>query len=483
MLVLLVLLAPALVGLVALATPWRLALGRWSAASSAVVLGLGVDLGVRSLHHASTALGGTLRADPLSAFMVVVIGTVALLATLQTPRVMAQELAAGTTTPRRASYYVALMHAFIACMLVAVLAANLGVLWVAVEATTIATTFLVSHHRTRGAYEASWKYVILCSVGIALAFLGTVLVYFAALHAGGPSTTASLDWTALMTRAPHLNPGLVRLALALLVLGYGTKVGLAPTHSWLADAHSQAPAPVSALMSGVLLTVAFYALLRFRAIAVVTLGPAFPRVLFVAVGLTSLAVAAALLIAQRDLKRMLAYSSVEHMGLMALGAAAGSPLAVAAILLHMLGHGLTKSVLFLTSGEIAHAEGTTSMPAITGLVSRRPLLGGVFGTGLLALLGFPPFSLFVSEFSMARAEVQVGLWWVVAIALGCLSVILVAVTHHARHLLLGPGDAAGASPRSVAIPFVAALVACAAIGVSAWPLLSLLHAAAHVVTP
>ena len=150
-------------------------------------------------------------------------------------------------------------------MLLAVLAANLGVLWVAVEATTVATTFLVGHRRTKGSLEASWKYIVICSVGIALAFLGTVLVYLAAIHAGGHSAHA-LDWTSLMATARHLDPSVMRLAFALLVLGYGTKVGLAPMHSWLPDAHSQAPAPISALMSGVLLTVAFYAILRFKAI-------------------------------------------------------------------------------------------------------------------------------------------------------------------------------------------------------------------------
>jgi hydrogenase-4 component F len=274
--------------------------------------------------------------------------------------------------------------------------------------------------------------------------------------------------------------------MALLVLGYGTKVGLAPMHSWLPDAHSQAPAPISALMSGVLLTVAFYALLRFKAIADVALGVTYARGLFIVVGIGSLLVASALLIAQRDYKRMLAYSSVEHMGLLALGAAAGSPLAIAAVLLHILGHGITKSVLFLSSGEIHHLEGTTEIDKVKVLLERRPVLGGIFGFGLVALLGFPPFSLFVSEFNMARAEVDVGLWWVVAISLVCLSVIFASLFSHARAMLFGASETperATLTARSVAIPLVGALVVCAAIGVVAWPLQSLLHAAAHVVSP
>ena len=325
---------------------------------------------------------------------------------------------------------------------------------------------------------------MICSAGIALAFLGTVLVYFAALHAAG-HPSGSLDWTALMTAAPRLNPGVMRLALALLVLGYGTKVGLAPMHSWLPDAHSQAPAPVSALMSGVLLTVAFYALLRFKAIADAALGTGYPRALLVTAGLASLAVAASLLLTQRDYKRMLAYHSIEHMGLIALGAAAGSTLAIAAVLLHILGHGLAKAVLFLASGEILLAEGSSEIAKVPALLSRRPVLGGIFGSGLAALLGLPPFSLFASELNMIRAEFAVGLGWAAAVALACMAVIFAAVMAHGRHLLLGQAASPvrpQATPRIVAVPLTAGLLACVVLGVSAWPVQPLLHAAAQVVT-
>src|ERR1019366_6964118 len=204
--------------------------------------------------HAAPASGlrGVLRADALSAFMVLVIGVIAVLATCQGVRYLGAEIASGRCSRRHASLYAVLVQGFVATMLLAVLAANLGVLWVAVEATTIVTTFLVGHRGTRSSLEASWKYIVICSVGIALAFLGTVLVYLAALHASGHGAHA-LDWTSLVAPSHHLDPGVMRLAFALLVLGYGTKVGLAPMHSWLPDAHSQAPAPVSALMSGVLL--------------------------------------------------------------------------------------------------------------------------------------------------------------------------------------------------------------------------------------
>ena len=475
---------PVLGGAVIAAFRWR-AWAAWAAVgTNAGVLGLAIGLSVRVVRHgAVVGAWGALRADALSAFMALVIGAIALLASWLGVRTIALELAEGRCSERRATLYGALVQAFVATMLLAVLAANLGVVWVGVEATTVATTFLVGHRRTKGSLEASWKYIVICSVGIALAFLGTVLMYLAALHAGGHSAGA-LDWTWLITHARLLDPSLVRLAFALVVLGYGTKVGLAPMHSWLPDAHSQAPAPVSALMSGVLLTVAFYAILRFKAICDLAVGPHFARTLLVVVALLSLAVAASLLLTQRDYKRMLAYHSIEHMGLIALGAAAGIQLAIAAVLLHILGHGLAKSVLFLTSGEIMAEEGTSQIDRVRALLARRPALGGVFGIGLLALLGFPPFSLFISELVMIRAEFQVGLGWAAGLALVAMVVIFIAVVNHARHMLLGRGDAptTSRSPSSVTmVPLVGGLSLCAAIGVFAWPLSGLLQAAAHSV--
>ena len=475
---------PLAAGAAAAVMPWRRWVSWAATAANAAVLVLGITLAAQATHrHLPGVAGGALRADALSAFMVVVIGAIAVLASCQSVRYLSAEIGRGACTARHAALYTTLVQAFVSCMLVAVLAANLGVMWVAVEATTIATTFLVGHRRTGGALEASWKYMVICSVGIALAFLGTVLIYFAALHASG-HPAGSLDWTSLMAAAHHLDPGVVRLAMGLLVLGYGTKAGLAPMHSWLPDAHSQAPAPVSALMSGVLLTVAFYALLRFKAIADGALGPGSPRALLVVAGLGSLAVAASLLLTQRDYKRMLAYHSIEHMGLIALGAAAGSSLAIAAVLLHILGHGLAKGVLFLASGEILLAEGTSEIAKVPALLSRRPVLGGIFGFGLVALLGLPPFSLFASELNMVRAEFAAGLGWAAAIALACMAVIFAAVMAHGRHLLLGDAAPQGrrqATPWIVAVPLATGLLACAFLGVSAWPLQPLLHAAAQVV--
>jgi len=485
-----VVLVPVAVGLVTVVVGWRPWVAWAAVASDAAVVGLGATLATLTVHGpARTGGGGILRADALSAFMVVVIGGVALLASTASARTVAADVATGRSPVRHASQYGVLVQAFVAAMLLAVLAANAGVLWVAVEATTVVTAFLVAHRRTRGALEASWKYLVICSVGIALAFLGTVLTYLAASRVGGHGLH-SLDWVSLDAAAHRLDPGAVRLSFALVVFGYGTKAGLAPMHSWLPDAHGEAPAPVSALLSGALLAVAFYAILRFRPIVDAAVGPAFPRALLVTAGLLSLAVAASLLIAQRDLKRLLAYSSIEHMGLVALGAAAGVPAAVAAVLLQILGHGLVKGALFIASGEIVAGEGTSRIDGIRGLAARRPVLGGIFGLGLLALLGMPPFSLFASELAMFRAEAAAGLGWVVVAALAALAVVVLAVVAHGRHLLLGPPGAGppGAGPSApvrwtVSVPLITALSLCGLVGVVAWPLGPLLQAASRVVAP
>jgi hydrogenase-4 component F len=493
-------------------------------ASAAASLGAAIALAVvRSEKGPGTAFGGLVRADSLSYFMLIVIGAVGLLATAASPAWLNAEIAAGRASPRAAVKHSALVQLFLAAMAAAVTSASLGLTWVAIEGTTIVTAFLVGQRKTRQAVEAAWKYVMICSTGIALALLGLLVLNAAAAHAGVP---ADLGWARLVAAAPHLDRGVTRIAVALLLIGFGTKAGLAPLHAWLPDAHGQAPAPVSALMSGVLLSVAFYAVLRVKAIADVALGVGYARTLLVILALASLLLAASLLIRQRDYKRMLAYSSIEHMGLLALGAAAGGPLAIAAVLLHMLGHGLAKGSLFISAGRVLQLTGTHRIDGVRALASRAPLLAGCLGLGVLALLGFPPFSLFASELGLARAGFAAGLGWATALALALILVIAAALLTHVSRMLLGPlpaapdGElAAGAGPSApeperagstpdfqngaVAtlappamrtaetaqpgaklpahglLPVVVALAACAALGVYAGPLTTLLHAAAQ----
>jgi hydrogenase-4 component F len=480
-------LAPVIVPLVGAAVyllgGWR-PVTRWvSAASAALTLAAAsVTAATVSASGPRIALAGLIRGDALSAFMLIVIGAVALLATAATPAYLSGEIDAGRATVRTAARHSVLVQVFLAAMALAVLAANLGVLWVAVEATTIVTAFLVGQRRTRTAIEAAWKYVVICSTGIALALLGTFLLNFAAQHAPG---APGLDLAALAQAAHGLDPGVTRIAVVLLVVGFGAKAGLAPLHAWLPDAHSQAPAPVSALMSGVLLSVAFYAILRVKVIADAALGAGFARSVLIVMALASLVVAASLLLAQRDYKRMLAYSSIEHLGLVALGAAVGSPLALAAALLHVLGHGLAKGVLFLGAGRMLQTTGTSSIDGVRGLAARQPTLAGCFGFGVLALIGLPPFSVFASEFGIARSGFEAGLGWVTAAALILVLVIAAALIGHTSRMLLGtPPDGPGAAtavrplPITVAITLVGGLVAAAALGITTGPLRSLLRLAA-----
>jgi hydrogenase-4 component F len=466
--------AALLAAVIVLAVP-----GRVGAAAAIIapvaVLASGIVL---AADPARTATVGPLRADALTAWMLLAIGAVATLAGSAAPAYLRDH------DRRERRRYLVLTQLFLACMCVAVLADNLGLLWVAIEATTIVTAFLVGHRRTRTAIEAAWKYVVLCSIGVAVAFLGTVCVYAASVAAGADGATA-LNWTHLTARATTLDPALMRLAAGLILLGFGTKAGLAPMHAWLPDAHSQAPAPVSALMSGVLLSVAFYAILRYKTITDQVLGSAYTRTLLLIAALASLTVAAALLIGQRDYKRLLAYSSIEHMGLIALGTAFGVKLAIAAVLLHILGHGMAKGVAFCASGRILDLAGSADIESVRGLAARRPGLAATFGISLIALLGLPPFSLFASELGIARAGFAAGHGWAVAAAFALILIAFAAIIRHSTGMLMGtpPPRPTGATGGSVTLALLATgLVATAALGITLGPLGQLLDAAATVVT-
>ena len=473
-----------------LAFGWRTATVWISAVSAGLVLAAAIAVAATVVHDGpQTGLAGLVRADPLTVFMLIVIGAIGLLATAATPAWLRGEITAGRATARTATRHSVLVQGFLAAMGLAVLAANLGVVWVAIEATTIVTAFLVGQRRTKAAVEAAWKYVVICSTGIALALLGILLLAYAAGHTAPPT---GLDWTGLLASAPHLDTGVTRIAVALLILGFGTKAGLAPLHAWLPDAHGQAPAPVSALMSGVLLSVAFSAILRVKVISDAALGAGFARVLLAVLALASLVLAASLLIRQRDYKRMLAYSSIEHMGLLSLGAAAGGPLALAAVLLHILGHGLAKGVLFCSAGRLLQFTRTTRIDAVHGLAGRVPVLAGCVGFGVLALIGLPPFSIFASEIGIVRAGFATGLGWVTALALLLVLIIAAALIAHTSRMLLGTpdplpdGPGAATSPVRISAaslwPLVAGLAVCAVLGVSAGPLSTLLHLAADTLT-
>jgi hydrogenase-4 component F len=296
---------------------------------------------------------------------------------------------------------------------------------------------------TKSSVEASWKYILICSVGIALAFAGTVLGYFDFVSLSGRAENA-LNWPVLLASAPLLHPEVMKLAFVFLLVGYGTKAGIAPMHTWLPDAHSEAPTPLSATMSGVLLAVALYAVLRWKVVVDATLGEGYTNKLLIALGLLSLVVASFSIVLSRNYKRMLAYSSIEHTGLMCLGLALG-PLGVFAAMLHLINHTAAKSMTFLLTGRVLHRYHTTQIKGVSGLLKSMPGTAGMLAVGFLATIGLPPFGLFISEFALIRAGFATGRPWLMGAVLILLAVAFVAIISHLNRMLYG------APPEGVAV--------------------------------
>jgi hydrogenase-4 component F len=329
------------------------------------------------------------------------------------------ELEIGRLTPANLRFYHAMYQALMFAMNLALLANNIGLMWVAIELATLTTVLMVGIYRTHEALEAAWKYFILGSVGIALALFGTILVYMAARPAIGEGHDAMV-WTALMAKASDLNPGLLNIAFVFLMLGYGTKVGLAPLHAWLPDAHAEGPTPVSAVLSGLLLNVALYAVLRFKMLMAANPAAIAPGPLMATLGLLSLVFAGFMLYRRRDIKRMFAYSSIEHMGLITFAFGMGGPLTNFAALLHMTMHSLTKSAIFFAVGHIAQVKGTQKVAEIRGLTESHPVLGWGLVTGVIAIAGFPPLGIFMSEFLIVSSTFARSPLLAVVLVLGLL---------------------------------------------------------------
>ena len=305
----------------------------------------------------------------------------------------------------RMRFYHAMYQLFIFAMLLALLTNNVGVLWISMELATLATVLLVSLYRTPNAIEAAWKYFILCGVGIAQALFGTVLLYFAAERVLGVGGEALL-WTNLSQVSGQLEPTVLRLAFVFLMVGYGTKVGLVPLHNWLPDAHSEGPTPISAVLSGLLLNVALYALVRCKVLVDGSTGTHMAGNMLIGFGLLSILVAAFSLLRQKDIKRMFAYSSIENMGIATFAFGIGGPIATFGALLHMLVHSLVKSSIFFTVGHASQMHGTQEMDRIRGLIKGNPVVGWAFIFGAMALVGMPPFGLFASEFLILTATIK-----------------------------------------------------------------------------
>jgi hydrogenase-4 component F len=374
--------------------------------------------------------------DPFNVFLVTLTAFVGLTTSLFSRPYMRIERDHGRVSARQLRLYHSMYQLFMATMLIALTTNNLGLMWVAMEAATLSTVLLVTLYRTPAALEAGWKYFILCGVGIAQALFGTILLYFAAEKVLGSSGVDALLWTHLNAVKGQLEPAVLSLAFVFLLVGYGTKVGLAPLHNWLPDAHAEGPTPISAVLSGLLLNVAIYAVVRCKVLVEGSLGTALPSRMLMGFGLLSVVLASLFLWRQRDIKRLFAYSSIEHMGIITFAFGMGGAVANFAALLHMTVHSLTKSAIFFTVGHAVQKSGSQQMEDIRGLVTTNPTIGWGLMLGSLAILGMPPFGVFASEFLILTTAMKQQPW-ATPILLLALAVAFAAIFGRVQPMVFG----------------------------------------------
>ncbi len=374
--------------------------------------------------------------DPFNVFLVTLTAFVGLTTALFSRPYMRVEMAHGRLSPGRLRLYHAMYQLFTFTMLLALTTNNIGLLWVAMEGATLSTVLLVTLYRTPASLEAGWKYFILCGVGIAQALFGTILIYFAAEKVVGGEGVTALLWTHLDAVKTLLEPRVMSIAFVFLLVGYGTKVGLAPLHNWLPDAHAEGPTPISAVLSGLLLNVALYAVVRCKVLVEGSLGTQLPSNMLMGFGLVSVVLASFFLWRQRDIKRLFAYSSVEHMGIITFAFGMGGPVANFAALLHMTVHSLTKSAIFFTVGHAAQKAGSQLMDQIRGLITLSPTIGWGLMLGSLAIIGMPPFGVFAAEFLILTTAMKQQPW-ATPILLLALGVAFAAVFGRVQPMVFG----------------------------------------------
>lgn len=415
--------------------------------------------------HTPTAWNGWMRAGPLSVVFVVAVAFLYLATTV----FAIGYIHPGGDTTARARYlrrFFAGLNIFCWAMAIAPLLSSLALLWVAIEVTTVVSALLVAIDDTDGASEAAWKYVLIASMGLGIALLATIVVYYAGAATLGHNY--DLFYPTLLLGAKHFPPQVMRLTFVLAVLGFGTKVGLVPVHTWLPDAHSEAPTPVSALLSGALLAIAFYAILRYFQVTVRTLGPTFPREVLLAFGLASLGLAALYLASQRDVKRLLAYSSVEHMGILAIGMSFAAPLAIVGVLLQVLAHAAAKGTAFFGAGSVVHKYGTKDLRHIRGGIGALPLTGTMLVLAVLALSGVPPFGIFRSEFLIVEGGLSSSHDAITAVLVALVVLAFFGLSWFTSQTMTSPTPAAvvkGESSAWIVGSMVIGLVALTVLGV------------------
>jgi hydrogenase-4 component F len=388
--------------------------------------------------------------DDFNIYLVILTTFVAFTSSIFSASYIGHELETGRLTPTFLRFYHALYQAMIGAMNVALVANNVGLLWVGIEVATLSTVMMVGIYRTPEAVEAAWKYFILGSVGIALAFFGTILVYLVAQDVLGEGLPA-MAWDLMAQNAGKFDPKLLSLAFVFLLVGYGTKVGLAPFHAWLPDAHAEGPTPISAVLSGLLLNVALYALLRFKMILAANPSTINVGLVLIVLGLVSLVFAAFMLYRRRDIKRLFAYSSIEHMGIIAFAFGMGGPIANFAGLLHMTMHSLTKSAIFFAVGHIAQVKGTQRLADIKGLSISHPVLAVGLALGVIAIAGLPPFGVFSAEFMLVTSSFARQPWLAVVLVFG-LIVAFGALILRLQDMLFGEASGPAGEVKATYVP-------------------------------
>ena len=427
--------APLVAGLLSLVVRTRRALERLQCAHAAVLLAAMSVVVMNVAAGSVITVGMLLRADALSAFMDLMLAFVGATGLLYALGYMGEEVTRGHVLHRRYKQFFCLFNLYLFAMLLAANVDNIALMWIAIEGSTLSAALLIGFEKTKAALEAGWKYIILSFVGIALALFGTVLVYYASEHVLGVSMEA-LSWEELYRIAPDLNPIALKLAFVFVLIGYGTKAGVAPMHTWLSEAHGEAPTPVSAMLSGLMLNLALYAVLRFKSIVDRTVGMDFTGPILLVLGLLSVTIASIYLLIQRDYKRLFAYSSIEHVGIALVGFGVGGPLGVFGGLFHMLNHALTKSTAFYAAGIVVLRRGHKTIERVTGLVRQMPLVGGSMILAALALAGMPPFGLFVSEVLVAT-EAYGQHPWVAYVFLCLLAIAFATLLYQVSRMAMG----------------------------------------------
>jgi hydrogenase-4 component F len=409
--------------------------------------------------------------DPFNVFLVSLTALVGFTTSLFSRPYMRIEREHGRVKRRQLRLYYSMYQLFIAAMLIALTSNNMGLVWVAMEAATLSTVLLVTLYRTPASLEAGWKYFILCGVGIAQALFGTILLYFAAEKVLGGEGMSALLWTHLNNVKGELEPAVLSLAFVFLLVGYGTKVGLAPLHNWLPDAHAEGPTPISAVLSGLLLNVAIYAVVRCKVLVEGSLHSPLPSRMLMAFGLFSVVVAAFFLWRQRDIKRLFAYSSIEHMGIITFAFGMGGPVANFAALLHMTVHSLTKSAIFFAVGHAAQKAGSQVMDEIRGLITLSPTVGWGLMLGSIAILGLPPFGVFASEFLILTTAMREQPW-ATPILLLALGVAFAAIFGRVQPMVFGETSAKRLPHSPALLPVFAHLAVVLTLGVFIPPYLA-----------